>query len=527
MSKRRRAHTSGQPAADLLESAVHLLRATPASVLVLHPLGSVPCMLGALYFFAEMSRSAFAAEKLIGWSLALGALYVWMKSWQAIFSARLRALLLREEPPCWSAGRLARLVAGQAALQSIGLIVRPAALLVGLPYVWVATYFHNVTVLGDGTPAGIRELSGRAWEQAQRWPWQTHVLASFLFVFGLFVWLNAAIFFLFVPALLKMFLGIETVFTRHILGMLTPVFFLSVFAATYVCLDPIRKAAIVLRCFHGSSVRTGADLEVRFRSLRTPLAHAGLALLLCLSPLAGRADTPPPVEPARLDTSIERVLERREYAWRMPREKVRKREMELTWFERWWRDAQRWFERVLRRFIDWIRSDERPSSDRGAWSFTSAAQPAVWILLAVAAVWLAVLIIRRRRSRSGAVLAQAVAARPDLTQEDVSAELLPEDGWLQMARELMDRGELRLALRASYLAGLAHLGHRELLLLARHKSNRDYDRELRRRARTQPDLVASFGDSLHTFERSWYGDHEVTRETLGDFSRHLERIRAC
>jgi hypothetical protein len=154
-------------------------------------------------------------------------------------------------------------------------------------------------------------------------------------------------------------------------------------------------------------------------------------------------------------------------------------------------------------------------------------RPAVWVLLAAAAIWLLVLILRQRRARSGAVLAQAMAARPDLTQDDVSAELLPEDGWVQMARELMDRGELRLALRASYLAGLAHLGHRELLHLARHKSNRDYDRELRRRARAQPDLVASFDDSLRAFERSWYGEHEVTRETLRDFVRNLERIRAC
>jgi hypothetical protein len=526
MNKRQRTRTAGQPASDLLESAVHLLRATPVSVLVLHPLGSVPCLLGVLYFFAEMSRSAFAAERLVGWSLALAALYVWMKSWQALFAARLRARLLREDAPeRWSAGRVARLVAGQAMLQSIGLLVRPVALVVGLPYVWVATYFHNVTVLGDGTPPGVRELSRRAWSQARLWPWQAHVLASMLFVFGTFVWLNAAIFFLSLPSLLKMFLGIETVFSRHFLGMLTPLFFLSVFAATYLCLDPLRKAVIVLRCFHGSSLHTGADLEVRFRALRTPLAQAALAILLCCSPLGARAEAPP-VEPARLNESIERVLERREFAWRAPREKRREFTKDLPWLARWWRDVERWFKRNIRRFLNWLFPDGEPAAKTG-WSLDSVARPAIWILLVVAGVWLLVLIVRQRRARAAAIVAQAVTARPDLTQEDVSAELLPEDGWLQMARELMDRGELRLALRASYLAGLAHLGHRELLQLARHKSNRDYDRELRRRARTQPDLLASFGDTLRAFERSWYGDHEVTRETLGDFSRHLERIRAC
>lgn len=525
MNKRQRTQTSGQPAADLLEAAVHLLRATPAPVLLLHPLGSVPCLLGALYFYAEMSRSAFAAERLVAWSLVLAALYVWMKAWQAVFASRLRALLLREAPPPWTAGRLLRLAAHQAALQSLGLLVRPIALVVGLPYVWVATFFHNVTVLDDGTPAGVRDLSDRAWEQARLWPWQAHVLASMLFVFGTFVWLNAGICFLALPSMLKTFLGVETVFSRHSLGMLTPLFFLSAFAATYLCLDPIRKAAIVLRCFQGRSLRTGADIEVRLRALRTPLARAALALLLCLAPMTTRAGTPP-VEPARLDASIERVLERREFAWRAPGDKARRAAREETWLVRWWHDVQRWFRRLESRLAKWLFSRPSPADGKG-WSLTSAVRPAVWILLAFAAGWLLVLILRQRRARSAAITAQAVAARPDLTQEDVSAELLPEDGWLQMAREFADRGELRLALRASYLAGLAHLGHRELLQLARHKSNRDYDRELRRRARTQPALIDSFGDTMRAFERSWYGDHAVTPELLGDFARHLERIRAC
>jgi hypothetical protein len=523
MNKRRRGHADGMPATDLLEAAVHLLRATPPAVLLLHPLGSVPCLLGALSFFAEMSRSAFAADRLIGWSLVLAGLYVWMKSWQSIFSSRLRTHLLRETPEPWSAGRVARLVAGQALLHAIGLLVRPAALVVGLPYVWVATFFHNVTVLGDGTPAGVRDLARRAWAQARLWPFQAHVLASFLLVFGFFILLNVAILLFSLPWLLKTFLGVETVFTRHPFGMFTPLFFLSVLAGTYLCLDPVRKAALVLRCFHGSSLRTGADLAVAFRALRAPLARAALAALLGLAPLAARAEPPPPVAPEHLEASIERVLERREFAWRPARDATRRVEKEESFLSRWWRDAQRWMSRTLSRWL----FRKPPASDGKGLNFTTALQPAVWVLLAVAVAGLIFLIVRQRRARSGAVLARAVAARPDLTRDDVSAELLPEEGWLQLARELIDRGELRLALRASYLAGLAHLGQRELLRLARHKSNRDYDQELRRRARHQPDLVASFGDSLRTFERSWYGEHAVTRETLGDFARHLERIRAC
>ena len=91
----------------------------------------------------------------------------------------------------------------------------------------------------------------------------------------------------------------------------------------------------------------------------------------------------------------------------------------------------------------------------------------------------------------------------------------------------MQSGQFRLALRASYLASLAHLGQRDFIRLARHKSNRDYDRELQRRARANPELLTAFDRNLAAFERSWYGEHAVTPETLGNFAQNLERIRAC
>jgi len=82
-------------------------------------------------------------------------------------------------------------------------------------------------------------------------------------------------------------------------------------------------------------------------------------------------------------------------------------------------------------------------------------------------------------------------------------------------------------LRASYLAGLAHLGQRELISIARHKSNLDYERELQRRARSREELLSAFDANLEAFERAWYGLHEVTRDMLTGFNANLERIRAC
>jgi hypothetical protein len=120
-----------------------------------------------------------------------------------------------------------------------------------------------------------------------------------------------------------------------------------------------------------------------------------------------------------------------------------------------------------------------------------------------------------------------VAIAPDLHAPDLLADQWPEEGWLKLARELAQAGNLRLALRASYLAGLAHLGQRQLITIARYKSNFDYDRELRRRARQQEALLTAFHENLTAFECAWYGLHEVTLETLGGFNRNLEKIRGC
>ena len=90
----------------------------------------------------------------------------------------------------------------------------------------------------------------------------------------------------------------------------------------------------------------------------------------------------------------------------------------------------------------------------------------------------------------------------------------------------MERGELRLAIRAFYLATLAHLADRNLISLARFKSNRDYERELQRRSHALAGLAELFGGSVTAFERVWYGRHGVTAELVEDFRRNVERMKA-
>lgn len=540
---------AGPPAMDLIESATQLLRTAPAGVLLSYYLGSIPCLLGLLFFWGDMSRGAFAHAHLIQASLSAALLFVWMKCWHTVFAAKLRAHLMHQPEAPWTVARVARLVLIQAAVQPFGLFLRPIAGQIVLPYVWTYGFFQGVGLLGDGTHQSFGQVLGESARQARLWLWQAHRALGTIFLFTVFVWLNVCIAFALAPMLLKTFFGVETVFSRNLMTMVNSTTFAATLAATYLCIDPFRKAIVVVRCFHGSSLRSGEDLRVELRSVHLSARAAGVAALflgalLVLSPCTpARADEPPAarLESKELNDSVERVLERREYAWRLPRTEAVEDTSKQGWFanfldEAWqafmrsYRAVRQWMGKIddwLRRLLEGKHKVHEPH-DGGSINWAGTARFTLYALLAALVVVIGLLFLRWRRERLiEPAIASPDAAVPDLNEEDVTADQLPEDGWRRLAGELIDRGELRLAIRAFYLAGLAHLGERGLIRIARYKSNRDYDRELRRRARGNAELLSGFDANLLTFEESWYGDHPVTRDTLGRFSENLERIRAC
>jgi len=195
------------------------------------------------------------------------------------------------------------------------------------------------------------------------------------------------------------------------------------------------------------------------------------------------------------------------------------------------RAVLRWIADVL----DWSREKilgrRAVANERGSGStdWIVFMQALIFVLLLLAACAVAILFYRiwKHRGARPDVAGEAVAPVPDLADENVVADQLPEDDWLRLARELMGRGEPRLALRALYLASLAHLAQREMIRVAKFKSNRDYEQELRRRARALPVLQAAFAENVGIFDRVWYGLHDVSEEALEHFQVNLEKIKAC
>lgn len=557
---------------ELIEEAVHLLRLSPVSILTPYYLGSLPFILGFLYFWADMSRGVSNDGYCAVAALGLAVLFIWMKCWQAVFASQLRNRVSGKISSRRTLRQILRLITTQTIIHPWGLPLLPLAILTAFPFAWIYAFFQNVSILGDGEIDEVKTVFKKSWHQAKLWPMQNHILLSILSFFGIFVFLNVAVAILFLPYLLKMLLGVETLFTQSIRSLLNTTFLATSCAVTYLCIDPLIKTVYVLRCFYGDSLRSGADLRMELKSLLHPerliaiLFVLGLAFQGMISPKVAVADMNPislqltqepqsssldtttgeerRFSPEELDRSIREVLDRREYSWRMPREKVAREEdhekgLLAAFIEAITDTLQRWFKTVLKwmkQFGVWmddflkklITPEIRKKPSGTDW--TSILKGLVSLLSAVLIGILTILFRRmwqRRRRHRIETAGDTFSTTPDLGDEQVTADELPMDRWLMLAQEMTRKGELRLALRALYLACLAYLNEHQLITLAGFKSNREYAMELNRRAHEYPDLFAAFVRNVTLFDRTWYGMHPVTRQDMDEFTANQERIRIC
>lgn len=532
-------------ALEIIEEAVHLLRMAPLGILASYYIGALPFILGLLYFWTDMSQSAFAYEHCAPAALGVALLFIWMKLWHAVFALQLRTHIVAEALPRWTFRRLINIAVTQSVIQPSGLFVLPIGMALVLPFPWIYFFYQNVTVIGFIEPINIRLVVQRAGQHAGLWPRQSQVLLLVLFAFGIFVFLNLAAAMIVIPHLIKMFFGVESYFTLSPESVLNSTFLIVACGLTYLCLNPLIKTVAVLRCFYGEALHSGEDLRAELRTfLESRKVAAGIVVVFVV--LTGVTGVSLPVLPesgisaSTLDRSISKVIVKPEYAWRLPRE-IRAEAGE-GWFVSFMEGTLKTFKNALERVKGWIRSlrawwhrlwARRFANDGGREGIVggwTASQLLLTALIALVACTLAILFFRlwkRRHRARQPVLSEAIASKPDLADENIIADQFPEQSWINLARELIEKGDLRLGLRALYLAGLAHLAEREIIRVARYKSNRDYAAELKRRVRTLPDLQAAFAENVTVFERVWYGRHEATHETLNQFRANLERIRAC
>lgn len=370
-----------------------------------------------------------------------------------------------------------------------------------------------------------------------------------------------------IPILLHGVLGVDTAFSMSPESFGHSSFSVLVVVLTYVLLDPFIRSAYTLRAFYGNALRSGQDLLAELsRERRRVRLGATLLLLLLLLLLPDQAmaqDEGGGADPAKVDQSIRDVFERPEYAWRTPRDE---RSMvfdplanaDLTWVEKIVEKVklylnavgdfvQKVFKRVgeaFERLWKWLRNlrgqrappvtpaPSTPGALSGLMAFLVESFPAIGITLIVVVLGLVMYVVWRilRKSKAAEAIlpkgdAVVVVTEEALAHDEIAPDALPESGWRAMAADLIDRGEYRLAMRALYLASLSFLGEHDLVALRKSKSNREYLRELTRRAHALPGLLGAFSENVGRFELAWYGEHPVTRDGLDAFITNLDRIR--
>jgi hypothetical protein len=533
----------GKGSIDLCEEATFLLRQAPVAVWAYYFLGTMPFLLALLYFWSDLTRGQQAGDRLALGSLVLALLFIWMKTWQAAFAARLRDVITDTEPLRISARGWMRTAVDQARWQPWGLLLLPISSVLAFPFGWVYAYYQNLVALGtksmnskqDGRGTGEISIHAAAVEQAKLWPQQNHLLLLILSGLFIFVFVNMAIALVLVPRILITFFGVKEIFEPSFWLIANTTFLAVVTVITHLVLDPFIKTLYVLRCFYGESQTTGQDLRVRM--IRAARSERAAALGLLAFALISFAPSSAAAEHAEeLNTAISEVLNQPEYKWKFPREIVpQENDGPLADFLANVGQALR---RAGRAFIDWIgavidwldkKFGREPSTGKGGWGLGDP-QTLLYLCLTAVVVLLAILIWRNRssfRRNSLMVVAETAPPIPDLRSDDVAADALPEDEWLKLAEQMRLSGDLRLAIRALFLAALADLARRQVVSIAKFKSNRDYQRELARRSAAVPQRSASFSVLTGIYERVWYGLYEPSGNMFAECEENVRVLKTC
>ena len=199
---------------------------------------------------------------------------------------------------------------------------------------------------------------------------------------------------------------------------------------------------------------------------------------------------------------LDEILKRQEY--QKPEEKKGE-----TWLQRKWREFWEWFSKLFPE-----RSPVAPESVPGGVNPASFGVQIVVYLLVIGLIGF--LLYRfapfffkqiknreKKEKKTRVILGETIAA------EDTSHNVFSE------AEKLALEGNLRGAIRKGYIALLCELSDKKIIGLARHKTNRDYLRDVKKRKEIYSDVNTLTG----SFERNWYGFNQTDQQDWEEFKQ--------
>ena len=178
---------------------------------------------------------------------------------------------------------------------------------------------------------------------------------------------------------------------------------------------------------------------------------------------------------------------------------------EESLFQKWWREFLEWLAKIF------PNPEITPGVESGAGSIRFGLQIFIYALFIGLAGFLiyrfAPFFKRRFGRKSKKAKHDRVILGERIGRDESAADLFSEAE--RMARD----GNLRGAIRKGYIALLCDLSDRKIVRLARHKTNRDYLRDVRK----DNDLFENMSGLTRNFESNWYGLRAAEQADWEDF----------
>lgn len=208
----------------------------------------------------------------------------------------------------------------------------------------------------------------------------------------------------------------------------------------------------------------------------------------------------------RADTIIDEVLARDEFNGGSDR-------VGVNWLVEIIKKIYKFLEDLFKKFWEWLSKLLEKlhfnfgGAGEGAKTIEVIAKIVIIVLGAAALVLLTLLIIRLLRGRR-----KKIAELEE--SEELAAFASDPDAAFQLAQRFRAEGDCRMAFRYLFINLLTEFNRREVIRIAKYKTNRSYLREAEASGKIDSGAVSPF---FNTFNRVWYGGKPLKSEALEEF----------
>lgn len=171
------------------------------------------------------------------------------------------------------------------------------------------------------------------------------------------------------------------------------------------------------------------------------------------------------------------------------------------------REISKWLEDVLPKRSPFPNTE--PSSERGIFIFQTLLYSAFGLTVVFVIVRYGRRISEKFRRKNKDADGQRVVLGELIKENETARDVFAE------AEAFAAAGELKTAVRKAYIAMLCEFGDRRIVRIAKHKTNRDYLREIK----IHGDLYGRASALTDGYERHWYGFEPTTESDWEKFRR--------